>query len=914
MNQPVKRITRLAGVLVASLLATKAIAQPVITSLAPTNAAAGATVVINGTGFAASATQNAVYFGTARAAVTSVSATQLTVQVPVGASSIAPVTVTDLTNRQVGSSLNSTTPFFTVRFAGNGVNANSYQNTSYPVATPRSASSNLVAADFNADNYADFATTTNSELLLTLSNGQGGYEPAIALPAGTQPRYLKAADVDADGDIDLLVGTYNQLLLLRNQGNSNGFASATALNLGGESLQNSGSLSVDVEDMNSDGLPDIITTITDQSGPILGGGQLIELHNNGNGFDAPTVLIRERVSGQVVADFNQDRRLDVLVSSPPSGSSDAPLRLLMFARNPTNTGYAAPESTVTSSRTQLYVVPLVADMNADGQPDLVISGAAATSTSRAVFVALRTTSGFALQNPIPITDQLQAIMDADGDGLPDVVTRTYNGFEVLRGQAGGSFSPPVGYAIASGFQVTNMVTGDFDNDGRSDVASFSLSNGNLTIFRYTGANANTNNAPTLNALADLTLNEDDPQQSIALSGISNGGDAGQAVTLTAVSSDPSLVPNPTISYFSPTSTGTLRLRPAHNAFGTCTITVTASDGQAQSGTITRTFQVTINPVNDAPTLDPIPDVVITTVENGSRSVNTILSGITSGATNESQIISLNVATSSMSGTLSGNGTIVYTSPSTSGEHRYNVSINGGSARLISTVTITASDGQSTNSITSRTFRIYYNPGGIDPNQPAVAPTLDPLANLTADRSLASQVPVALSGIGDGDPNLVLPLTVTATSSDPTLVTLGSANYTNPSTTGSLPYTISSTRSGTATISVTVSNGQSQNGSSTRSFLITVPQVLGTSAAHATAAKSVNLYPNPAPTGRFWLKSEVAGPADVTIIDLTGRIVGQHRLTSLLQPQQLQLPSAATGMYMVRVRTATGTTTHRMTVE
>ncbi|WP_375437032.1 FG-GAP-like repeat-containing protein [uncultured Hymenobacter sp.] len=906
MNKSVRLTARLAGILVAGLLAANAVAQPIITSLAPTNAAAGATVVISGTGFATSVTQNAVYFGTARAAVTAATTTQLTVQVPVGASSITPVTVTDLTNRQVGSSLSSATPVFTLRFTGAALNANSYQVINYPVGMSRTGQSGIAAADFNADNYADFAVVADGALLLVLSDGQGGYDPAITLAAGTRPGYVKAADVDANGAADLLVGASGQLLLLRNLGNGNGFASATALNLSGERFTTGAATggSVDVQDMNADGLPDLVAVIT--NGALAFGEQLVELRNNGSGFNAPSVLLSGQLYGQVVADFNQDSRLDVAVIG-----DDFPKSIIYIARNATNTGYAAPESTsIGNNGSVLFGVPQATDVNYDGRPDLLLNGR--LNGTDGIIAALRTATGFSFTLASTNTsNSLQPVADVDGDGLTDILVVDFNNFYVLRGLSSGGFSQPSSYGPVG----SNLVTGDFNNDGRSDLAVFNLASGNLTIFRYTGAGANTNNAPTLNALSDLTLTEDDAQQNIALSGISNGGDAGQAVTLTAVSSDPSLVPNPTISYFSPTSTGTLRLRPAPNAFGTCTITVTASDGQAQNGTFSRTFQVTVGAVNDPPTLDAIPDLVLT---QPTSPITIPLSGINSGAVNENDILSLSAiftVTASVGGLNSG--VFTYTSPSVSAVYQPPFSVGTApfsTPGLIATVTITVSDGQSTNNTTSRTFRIYYNPGGVNPNQPSVAPLLDPIADVTANRALAIQTPVSLAGIGDGDPNQVLPLTVTATSSDPTLVAVGPMNYTSPDATGSLPYTISTTRGGTATISVTVNNGQSQNGSVTRSFRITVPQVLGTSAYQPTVVKSMELYPNPAPGGHFWLKSETAGPADVTVIDVTGRVVWQRRLASLQQPQLLQFPAAATGMYLVRVRTATGTTTQRMAVE
>lgn len=874
-------------------------AQTTISSVSPTAGPAGTAVTISGSGFAPTASQNAVLFGAARATVTAATATQLTVTVPVGAASVAPVTVSNLSTQRLGSSLNSATPFFTVRFAGPALNPASYQATAYPLASSRIGPGALATADLNADNTPDFALVADGVLRLLLSNGQGGYDPAIQLSAGLAPGFVKTADVDANGAPDILVGASGELLLFQNLGNGNGFATAASLGLGGQTLGsfnfNTISTNVEVADVTADGRPDVLT-LTTSTAPLE--NRLVLLRNNGTGFDAPQVLLTGRLQGPLVADFNQDGRLDVLAIGERT-QSGADARLLLLTASATGTGFDAPlVTTLTGAAT--FARPLLADINADGQPDVVFAGQ--VNNSNELLAALRTATGFTLQTLAVTGASLQAIADADGDGRPDVLTTAGGSFAVYRGLAAGGLAAPISYAGAGQL----LVEADFTADGRSDVATFDLQSGSLAVFRYTGAGPNQNNSPTLNALPNLTLNEDDPVQTVALSGISNGGDAGQAVTLTAVSSDPNLVPTPTISYFSPTTTGTLRLQPAPDAFGTCTITVTASDGQPQNGTISRTFTVTVNPVNDVPTLDPIPDVVVTTLTNGQANVVVPLSGITSGAANEAQTLVLSSFVLLANGGLLSNGNIGYTSPATTGQYTLQAAPTGPG--LYATVTLTVNDGQTTNNTLSRTFRIFYQPGGSQ----AGAPTLDPIADITANRALATQLPVLLTGISDGDPNQVLPTTVTAVSSDPTLVTPGAVNYTSPGTTGSLPYSISATRAGTATVTVTVSNGQSTNGTLVRSFRITVPQVLSTEPA--STAATLELYPNPAPGGRFHLKSNTPGPADVTVTDLAGRVVLRRRLESLGVAQTFELPNVPAGVYLVQVRMARVTLVRRMQLE
>src|SRR5207248_5158777 len=68
-----------------------------------------------------------------------------------------------------------------------------------------------------------------------------------------------------------------------------------------------------------------------------------------------------------------------------------------------------------------------------------------------------------------------------------------------------------------------------------------------------------------------------------------------------------IIANPVVSYFSPESTGTLTFNPATNANGVVTITVTVNDGGAGNNVFSRPFQVTVNPVNDPPSISSVAD-------------------------------------------------------------------------------------------------------------------------------------------------------------------------------------------------------------------------------------------------------------------------------------------------------------------
>jgi len=171
-----------------------------------------------------------------------------------------------------------------------------------------------------------------------------------------------------------------------------------------------------------------------------------------------------------------------------------------------------------------------------------------------------------------------------------------------------------------------------------------------------------NRAPTLDQIANATVPENSKDYPVQLTGITPGSaQESQQVTLTATSSNPSLVPNPTITYTPPSTTGTLFITPTEYASGSAIITVTANDGQATNNICTRIFIVRVEAVNQAPTLNEIADLALP--ENAS--MQTVpLSGISSGAPNENQTLFVTAVSSNPS--VVPNPSVNYTSPNSTG--------------------------------------------------------------------------------------------------------------------------------------------------------------------------------------------------------------------------------------------------------
>jgi hypothetical protein len=310
-------------------------------------------------------------------------------------------------------------------------------------------------------------------------------------------------------------------------------------------------------------------------------------------------------------------------------------------------------------------------------------------------------------------------------------------------------------------------------------------------------------------LADVTINENDSLQIINLSGISSGAaNESQTLTVTTSSSNPGLIPAPVVNYTSPNTTGSITLTPVAYGFGSATITVTVNDGGTINNIISRTFAVTVNPVNQTPTLNALANVTI----NENASLQTVnLSGISSGAANENQ--TLTVTTSSSNPGLIPMPAVNYTSPNTTGSITFTPVANGfGSA----TITVTVNDGGTSNNIISRTFAVTVNPV----NQP---PTLNALANVTINENASLQT-VNLSGISSGAANENQTLTVTTSSSNPGLVPTPAVSYTSPNTTGSITFTPVASAYGSATVTVTVNDGGASNNIISRTFAVTINQV------------------------------------------------------------------------------------------
>lgn len=114
--------------------------------------------------------------------------------------------------------------------------------------------------------------------------------------------------------------------------------------------------------------------------------------------------------------------------------------------------------------------------------------------------------------------------------------------------------------------------------------------------------------PTLNAIADLILEQDAGPQTVVLTGITPGEpNEGQTASVQASGSSPPVIANLSVSYSFPSTVGTLTFTPIAGSSGTNTVTVTVRDGP---NSFSQTFMVVMRPPPTRMTITSLGDQTI----------------------------------------------------------------------------------------------------------------------------------------------------------------------------------------------------------------------------------------------------------------------------------------------------------------
>jgi hypothetical protein len=312
--------------------------------------------------------------------------------------------------------------------------------------------SGTVPGDFANNKTQDIAAVSGTSVYIFSNDGTGTLTLSHTYTL-QQPSYgIATADVNHDGNLDLVVAGTDPIMQLWNYsvllGNGDGSFQPPVFY--SQNLVASESHSIVIADFNNDHKPDLAISMG------LPGTVAVLLGNGDGTFAAPVYFYDGGSSYIVGADFNGDGNAD-LAASGPNG-----IALLLGNGDGTFQPATFP-ATCPSECTSI----LSGDVNGDGKPDLITTGQVFLGKGDGTFTVLS-------QPQIGLPD---ALADVNGDGKIDVLSDSFMGSHgkatsVSLGVGDGSFDSPI--SVVTSNNVTGpmwflIATADMNGDGKQDL-------------------------------------------------------------------------------------------------------------------------------------------------------------------------------------------------------------------------------------------------------------------------------------------------------------------------------------------------------------------------------------------------------------------------------------------------------------
>ncbi len=324
----------------------------------------------------------------------------------------------------------------------------------------------LLTADLNLDGEADIisANAKNSTLTILYGKGDGTFQSPLNIAVPMEPTFLTVADLNNDTIPDLVVNSRgtNAFVTLLGKG-KNAFRSPQKHPTGRVPL------AVIADDYNQDGKIDIAVTLTfDKMELYLG---------NGNGFfkKGETYLTGSRSFSGVSHDFNGDGAPDIALAASSSNASS----IRIFWGN----GDGTFQKPLSIAKGFVPLALIKKDMNNDGKMDLVCTTGQGDnmhlfpSNGDGTFQKEITFSG----GGGPIALVAEHFNDDDRVDVAVANSRSSNFSLIIRRPNGGFHFPTRDYVIAGGTPLA-ITSGDYNADGMMDIAVSSNARNTVEIY------------------------------------------------------------------------------------------------------------------------------------------------------------------------------------------------------------------------------------------------------------------------------------------------------------------------------------------------------------------------------------------------------------------------------------------------
>jgi hypothetical protein len=335
-------------------------------------------------------------------------------------------------------------------------------------STPYESSLGLVAGNFNGNGHTSIIATStvlyqpqfnSGNLKSYLSTGAGTFGAPTLTPDGHSPLYLASADLNGDHLPDVVSASYvdGTLTVFFNSAAAPGTFGAPV------TLASPGASQVAIGDMNGDGLPDLVSADFNVS---------LFLQTAPGTFASPVTLYAGGANWVAVGDLNDDGMPDIALTDPVG------VKVLMHTGAAGSVTYAAPVAVFTQSVNpgiQGANLIAIADVNGDGLNDLVITDPGPVGSPPTVNILLQDPAhhgtflapvSYSLPgNSVP---QSIVVADVNGDGHPDIVIGGSSAVSVLLQDAAtaGVFLAAANYAVNNANEVA---VADVNGDGLVDI-------------------------------------------------------------------------------------------------------------------------------------------------------------------------------------------------------------------------------------------------------------------------------------------------------------------------------------------------------------------------------------------------------------------------------------------------------------
>lgn len=345
----------------------------------------------------------------------------------------------------------------------------------------------LLVADVNGDGGRDLLITEPGEsrlsLLLRAAPAVSGvaFGAPSTISTGARPGRVALRDVNDDGRPDLLIPSIdaNTLTIRR------GLATAGAFDGGTDIAVADGPAAVAVNDVDGDGRLDLVTA--DSTGQTI--SILLQDKTAAGTFAGPsTIMVGPMPVALGVRDFDKNGRPDVAVAVQGAMRLSLIKSAIADECDPGFTGVIALSTAKAPRRLR------VADVNADGKPDLLTVNR--DSNSLSLFKGLGN-GRFAPKSDIMVSTSPRdfAIGDLNNDGIADLASADLgaNAVSLVLATAPGAYGAVM--PLAPGNQPSRVAIGDLNGDGLNDLAVALDSVGTIVVLRQTAGMAGSFDAP-----------------------------------------------------------------------------------------------------------------------------------------------------------------------------------------------------------------------------------------------------------------------------------------------------------------------------------------------------------------------------------------------------------------------------------